>query len=102
MTSSDVTIGMAMLLHDIVGNPFRPALLDPAWISLAVVSLAQAAYDERILPSGELDHQRLLILADALEEVQATGEVVAHLRGDGPHVRGYWVVDACLGKQALM
>ena len=48
------------LLRDIFGKPFRPAQCDPAWLTADVVRLAHAAYDERILPSGELDAQRLL------------------------------------------
>jgi hypothetical protein len=82
--------------RDIFGNPFR-------YVSLAVAhrtpafSLARAAYDERRLPSGELDLSRLAVLADALEEAGAPDELVAHLRGPGPHVRGCHVVDLCLG-----
>jgi hypothetical protein len=40
----------------------------------------------------------LPILVDALEEAGATGELVEHLRSPGPHVRGCWAVDLCLGK----
>ena len=52
-----------------------------------------------VLPSGELDPQRLTVLADALEETGAVGEVVQHLREKGPHVRGCFAVDAVLGRQ---
>jgi hypothetical protein len=62
-----------------------------------VLSLAEAAYQERLLPSGELDPQRLAVLADALEEAGAEGDLLAHLRGPGPHVRGCWALDAALG-----
>jgi hypothetical protein len=38
-------------------------------------------------------------LADALEDAGLTdAEVLGHLRADGPHVRGCFVVDAILGK----
>jgi hypothetical protein len=84
-------------LRDIFGNPFRPTSLDPTHRTPTVVSLARAAYDERHLPSGELDLHRLAVLADALEESAAPGQVVAHLRSPGPHVRGCWAVDLCLG-----
>ena len=60
--------------------------------------MARAAYEERFLPSGELDPARLSVLADALEEAGAEGELLAHLRGPGPHVRGCWAVDLVLGK----
>ena len=87
------------LLRDIFGNPFRPAVLDPAWLTLTVTSLAQAAYEERMLPSGELDRIRLTILADALEEAGCDNtDILNHLRGPGPHVRGCWPVDLLLGK----
>jgi hypothetical protein len=88
-----------LLLHCIVGNPFHPVPLDPAWLTSTVTSLAAVAYEERLLPSGELDAARLAILADALEEVGCTAPAILdHLRGPGPHVRGCWVVDALLAK----
>jgi hypothetical protein len=51
----------------------------------------------RQFPSGELDPHRLAVLADALEEAGAPAELVEHLRSPGPHVRGCWPVDLCLG-----
>jgi hypothetical protein len=33
------------------------------------------------------------VLADALEQAGATGELVAHLRGPGPHMRDCFAVD---------
>jgi hypothetical protein len=87
------------LLRDVV-QPF-PARADPSWLMWTagtVPELAQVAYFERQLPSGHLDPDRLAVLADALEEAGATGEIVAHLRGPGPHVRGCWAVDLLLGK----
>jgi hypothetical protein len=91
-------VAQCRLLRDIFGNPFRPASFDPAWRTPDVIALATAAYGERTLPSGELDATRLSVLADALEEADAAPEVVAHLRGGGPHVRGCWAVDLCLGR----
>jgi hypothetical protein len=93
----------AQLLRDVVGNPFRPrAVLSPAWLAwndATVVRLAQAAYEERYMPEGRLDNGRLAVLADALEEAGcADPDILGHLRGPGPHVRGCWPVDLCLGK----
>jgi hypothetical protein len=92
----------AGLFREMTGNPFRPATADPAWLAWrdgAVVKLAQAAYEERLLPAGELDPTRLAILADALEDGGCTdADILAHLRGPGPHVRGCWVIDLLLGK----
>jgi hypothetical protein len=54
--------------------------------------LAQTIYDERAF-------DRLPVLADALEDVGCTDEVIIrHLRGPGPHVKGCWAVDLLLGK----
>jgi hypothetical protein len=40
---------------------------------------------------------RLPILADALEDAGCDdGDLLAHLRGDGPHVRGCWALDLVL------
>jgi hypothetical protein len=86
------------LLRDIFGNPFRPLRFDPTLGTPTIISLAQAAYNERLLPQGHLDPQRLAVLADALEEAGAGEDLVAHLRAPGPHVRGCHVVDAVLGR----
>ncbi|MGH7224855.1 MAG: hypothetical protein ACRELF_16650, partial [Gemmataceae bacterium] len=85
------------LLRDVFGNPFRPVTLTAAYRTPTVISVARAAYDERQLPSGELDLHRLAVLADALEESGAPGDLVAHLRFPGSHVRGCFAVDLCLG-----
>jgi hypothetical protein len=88
------------LLRDIVGNPFHPVSIHPAWLTPTVTSLATAAYEERSLPSGELDTARLAILADALEDAGCdNADIIAHLRAPGLHVRGCWVVDLLLGKE---
>jgi hypothetical protein len=83
--------------------PFRPAppIASSAlvWNRGTIPRLAQAAYEERSLPSGTLDRARLAILADALEEAGCTDEkTLGHLRGPGPHLRGCHVVDRLLGK----
>ena len=88
------------ILHDIFGNPFRPTALDPAWRTPTVTALATAAYEDRHLPAGTLDTQRLAVLADALEDAGCTDEqLLAHLREPSPHVRGCWVIDLLLGKE---
>ena len=54
--------------------------------------LAEAIYEERAF-------DRLAVLADALEEAGCTNpDILGHLRGPGPHVRGCWVLDCLLGK----
>jgi hypothetical protein len=87
------------LVRDLLGNPFRPAAVDPAWQTPTVTALARAAYDERSLPEGTLDPHRLAVLADALEEAGCTDpEVLGHLRSPGPHFRGCWSLDLALGR----
>jgi hypothetical protein len=89
----------ARLLRDIFGNPFRPVGIDPAWRTPDVARLAQAAYEEGFPQSGFLDADCLAVLADALEDAGCQSEeVLLHLRGRGPHVKGCWAVDALLGR----
>jgi hypothetical protein len=91
------------LFRDIFGNPFRAPSLDPAWLTWkdgTISKLARALYDDRELPSGRLDNQRLAILADALEDAGCTDpDILGHCRGPGSHVRGCWVVDLLLGNE---
>ena len=81
------------VLRDIFGNPFRPVAFDPRWQTSDVVGLARAIYDDKAF-------ERMPILADALMDAGCEKEqIIAHCRGDGPHVRGCWVVDLVLGKE---
>ncbi|HEY7312366.1 MAG TPA: hypothetical protein VH643_23585 [Gemmataceae bacterium] len=67
-------------------SPFRP------WERGPVAELAQAIYDKRAF-------ERLPVLADALEQAGCSDEeILGHLRGPGPHVRGCWVIDLILSK----
>jgi hypothetical protein len=92
--------GQCAALRDVFGNPFRPVGLDPAWLSADVRVLAQGAYDERTLPARTLDPARLAVLADALEEAGCdNADLLGHLRGEGPHVRGCWALDLVLGRE---
>jgi hypothetical protein len=87
------------LLREVFGNPFRPVALSPACRTPDVLTLAQAAYEERSLPAGTLEPARLALLADALEDAGCGEvEILGPLRSEGPHVRGCWVIDALLGK----
>ena len=81
------------LLRCIFGNPFRPIVADPAWLTPTVQAIAAAIYQDRAF-------DRLPILADALEEAGCTNaDVLLHCRQPGEHVRGCWVVDLVLGKK---
>jgi hypothetical protein len=92
----------AALLRDLFGNPFRAAHIDStllAWRNGTISKLAQSIYEARQLPSGRLDSSGLAILADALEDVGCdNADLLAHIRGPGPHVRGCWAVDLLMGK----
>jgi hypothetical protein len=80
------------LLREIIGNPFSPVAFDPSWRTSTAVALAEGIYADRAF-------DRLPILADALEDAGCdAAELLAHLRGDGPHVRGCWALDLVLGK----
>lgn len=86
------------LLKDIFGNPFRPRFVGE-WLNSSVLAIASGVYQERALPSGHLDTDRLAVLSDALEEAGCSdSDILEHLRSPGPHVRGCWALDLILGK----
>jgi hypothetical protein len=84
------------IIREVFGNPFRPPALGPAvlaWNGGTVRRVAQALYDERAF-------DRLPVLADALEDAGcAEADLLSHCRGPGPHMRGCWAVDLCLGRE---
>jgi hypothetical protein len=101
MTLKGVTISLfydekTRLFRELLGNPFCPVALDPAWLAWndgVIPRLSRALYDDSAF-------ERLPILADALEEAGCTDAVILdHCRSSGPHVRGCWVVDLLLGNQ---
>jgi hypothetical protein len=84
----------ALLLRDVLGNPFRPALrpgyLD--WRGGLLASMAREIYESR-------DFFAMSILADALEDAGCDDpEVLAHCRAELEHVRGCWALDLILGR----
>jgi hypothetical protein len=94
-------VNPAHCLRDIFGPlPFRPVAVAHIWRTPAVLALAEAAYENHLLPSGHLEPDRLLVLADALEEAGCdNADVLNHLRQPGEHVRGCWPVDLLLNKE---
>ncbi len=87
------------LLRDLFLTPPRRSSSAAEWRTPIAALLARAAYDERALPSGELDLARLAVLSDALEEAGCTdAAILSHLRSPGPHMRGCWALDLVLGK----
>jgi hypothetical protein len=83
-----------VLMRDLFGALlFRPIVPMPEWVAGTPLIVARSIYEERRF-------ETLPILADALEENGCTeAEVLEHLRGPGPHVRGCWAVDLILGRQ---
>jgi hypothetical protein len=69
--------------------------VDSAWFTWnggTMQRLAQGIYDLRVF-------DRLPLLADALEDAGCTdADLLGHLRGPGPHVRGCWALDLILAK----
>src|SRR5262249_46312473 len=99
MPAKNRVIGGA-LLREIVGNPFRPIGLDASWLAPPVPALAEAAYQQRVLPVGHLDPLRLAVLSDAMQDAGCyNDDVLTHLRRPGPHVRGCFLLDALLAKE---
>jgi hypothetical protein len=89
----------AILIRDILGNPFQSVRPDPLWCGPTVRALAQAAYEERRLSDGSLDVTRLRILADALEDAGCDhAGILTHLRSPGPHAPGCWPLDLLLDR----
>src|SRR5262245_43693424 len=88
----DLRPTLVHVVRDVFGNPFRPVAFEPAWRTTTAVQLARQMYESR-------DFSAMPILADVLQDAGCDNEdVLAHCRGEGPHVRGCWVVDLVLGK----
>ncbi|WP_238602501.1 hypothetical protein [Fimbriiglobus ruber] len=84
---------LSSLCRCVFGNPFLPEFIETTWMTSNVVALACGIYQERAF-------DRMPILADALQDAGCdSDDILAHCRGDGPHVRGCWVVDLLLGKE---
>jgi hypothetical protein len=91
-TATDEKQWQCGLIREVFGNPFRPVVADPLWLTADVFLLARGIYDERAF-------DRMPILADALQDAGCDNvNVLDHCREQGEHVRGCWVVDMLLGK----
>jgi hypothetical protein len=89
-------------LHCIFHEQCCPVFLPPevlSWQSGTVVRLAREVYDNRKSPDGTLAKDRLIRVADALEEAGSNEALLLdHLRGEAEHYRGCFAVDAVLGQ----
>ena len=80
-------------LRDIFGNPFRRVTFHARWRTADATGLARGIYEDRAF-------DRMPLLADALMDAGCdSDDILAHCRGEGPHVRGCWVVDLVLGME---
>jgi len=83
------------LVREVFGNPWRAPASAPGpgpQDCADAVAIARRAY-------AEGDFLTLPVVADALEDAGcAEADLLAHLRGPGPHVRGCWALDLLLGK----
>ena len=93
---------LALVLREIIGNPFKPPRFEPNWRTSTVVQLAQGIFEDRAF-------DRMPILADALLDADCDEEpVLRHCRGTELHVketkepvqhyRGCWVIELILGR----
>lgn len=87
----------AALLRDIVGNPFRPVTVSRLegrpggdrcrvfvpWLTPTVVSLAQAAYDERVAPCGRCGGSGTLLDIEDFDTDARTEESCGRCHGTG-------------------
>lgn len=85
---------ICQLLRDVVGDPFAPVDFETAWLlhdEYRVPKLARAIYAEESFAD-------LPVLADALLDAGCqNAALLEHLRAPGPHVRGCWALDRCMG-----
>lgn len=79
-------------LRDLFGNPFRPTVFEPEWITPEAAELAQTIDRDRAF-------DRMPILGDALEVAGCDRTpILSHCRSRLNHARGCWVVDSILGR----
>jgi hypothetical protein len=90
---SETIVAQAALVRDLVGNPFRPVMVDSSWLTPNVLALARVIYDERRF-------EECPVLADALEDAGCNSEeILQHLRRQGQaHSCGCFVLDHLLNK----
>lgn len=82
---------MPALVRCILGNPFMQHTVRKR--KLIPRKLTEIAYEKR----------KWGLLPEVARHLHRIGdehpEVLAHLKGPGPHTRGCWVVDGILGKE---
>lgn len=81
------------LLRDLFRPPSHLFAIQEAWRSSTVVALARQM-------DASNDFSALPILTEAIQDAGCeNSDILSHCRGNGPHIRGCWVVDLLLGKE---
>jgi hypothetical protein len=97
------------LFREIVGNPYLPRQILPAWLPMHAVQpgilLTRVNDVTRTIALGareELVYHRMAVLADAVEEAGTNDlDLLLHLRDpEVVHSRGCWALDLILGQHA--
>jgi hypothetical protein len=84
------------LLREVFHGPRRAVYRRSYWRTSTVLNLASTIYSEARFEELPI----LAVLSDALEDARCdSADILSHLRGPGPHVRGCWAVDLLLGKE---
>lgn len=86
--------GLCDVIRDLVGNPFRPVVIDLDWL-VANGEQAQTIAED-IDAEGRFDE--LPVLADSLEDAGCSDERILEHARQPRHYRGCWLLDAILGK----
>lgn len=83
------------LLRDIVGNPYRRFdFAEKKWITAEVLRFASVIYEHRAF-------EFMPELADTLQQAGCNeSAILDHCHNGCSHVRGCWVIDGILGKDA--
>ena len=85
-------LAQEMMIRDLFGNPFRPVVVEPTWLTSEVIKRARMIYDERAF-------DRLPALGEALTAAGCrNADLLGHCRSHALHIRGCWAVDAVLQK----
>ena len=91
--AEELLIEQADTIRELFGNPFRPVVLNPRWLTSTVIGIAESI-------DRHAQYHNMPILADALEEAGCdNSDILTHCRADQPHARGCWVLDLLTGRK---
>ena len=89
--AEELFIEQTEAIRELFGNPFRPVVLNPRWLTSTVIGIAESI-------DRHAQYHNMPILADALEDAGCdNSDILTHCREDRFHARGCWVLDLLLG-----